>query len=90
MDETLLLGLALLGGIGLGAIFFGGLWWTVRNGTTAPNPALWFFGSLVVRMSIVLGGLYHTAAYGWQPLLACLLGLVLARGLVIRLTRAGG
>jgi len=84
MNEALPLILALLGGIGLGGIFFGGLWWTVRNGTKSPNPARWFFGSLVARMGIVLGGFYQVSTHGWQPLLVCLLGFVLAREGVIR------
>ncbi len=32
---------ALAAGMLLGALFFGGLWWTVRRGLTAGNPALW-------------------------------------------------
>ena len=43
MSEALVLtGMA---GVGLGAIFFGGLWWTVRKGVSANQPALWFFAS---------------------------------------------
>jgi len=30
---------ALAIGIFLGALFFGGLWWTVRRGLTVANPA---------------------------------------------------
>jgi len=56
MNETLTLALAWLAGGALGAIFFGGLWWTVRKGVSSPQPALWFFGSLLLRMSIVLAG----------------------------------
>jgi uncharacterized membrane protein YfbV (UPF0208 family) len=38
---------ALATGIFLGALFFGGLWWTVRRGLTVANPALWFGVSAV-------------------------------------------
>jgi len=46
------------GGVGLGAVFFGGLWWTVRGCTSYKQPALWFFGSLLLRMGITLAGFY--------------------------------
>ena len=42
MNEPLTLVLALAAGGVLGAIFFGGLWWTVRKGVSSPQPALWF------------------------------------------------
>ena len=87
MSEALLLAVAGLAGLLLGGIFFGGLWWTVRRGLSSPQPVLWFFGSWLLRMSIVLAGFYWVGRDHWQPLLACMLGFVLARQIVIRLTR---
>jgi F1F0 ATPase subunit 2 len=88
MNETLPLILAVLAGGVLGAIFFGGLWWTVRKGVASPRPALWFFGSLLVRMAIALAGFYFVVTGGhWDRLLLCLLGFVTARVVVTRLTR---
>ena len=58
MNETLTLVLALVTGVLLGAIFFGGLWWTVRKGVSSERPALWFLGSLLLRTSITLTGFY--------------------------------
>ncbi|MEI6413927.1 MAG: ATP synthase subunit I [Pseudomonadota bacterium] len=91
MPDALSWTLAALAGLLLGAIFFGGLWWTVQRGLTSPRPALWFFASLLLRMGIAMAGFYwvvHTiGASTWQPLLLCLLGFVLARPLVLRLTR---
>ena len=55
MNETLRLALVLVTGVLLGAMFFGGLWWTVRNAVSSQRPALWFFGSLLLRMSIAPG-----------------------------------
>jgi F1F0 ATPase subunit 2 len=52
MNEVSLLALALSAGLLLGAIFFGGLWWTVRKGASSEQPAFWFLGSLLLRMSI--------------------------------------
>lgn len=71
----------------LGAVFFGGLWWTVRRGAGAANPALWFFASLIARTAIVLLGFYFVG--GGQPLrlALCLLGFLLARTVVLRMTQ---
>jgi F1F0 ATPase subunit 2 len=89
MNEPLSLVLALITGVVLGAIFFGGLWWTVRKGFSSKQPALWFFGSLILRTSLASAGFYFVAHAHWERLLACLLGFITARFIVIRLTRAG-
>lgn len=73
------------GGV-LGAIFFGGLWWTVRRSLTSAQPALWLFGSLLLRITLVLAGFYLVAGGRWERALACLLGFVMARGLLIWLS----
>ena len=78
---------ALAVGTVLGALFFGGLWWTVRRGLTAENPALWFGLSALGRMAITVFGLNYVARSGWPSLLACLCGLLIARVAVTRLTR---
>jgi len=88
MNETWILVLALATGVLLGAIFFGGLWWTVQKGVSSKRPALWFFGSLLLRTSIALVGFYFIARGHWERLLVCLLGFVIARLIVTRLTRA--
>ena len=87
MNETLSLVLALVAGVLLGAIFFGGLWFTVRKGVSSKRPALWFLGSLLMRASIVLVGFYFIAQGHWERLLVCLLGFVIARLIVTRLIR---
>lgn len=87
MNEPLSLASALVTGVLLGAIFFGGLWWTVRQGVSSRQPALWFVGSLLLRMSIVLAGFYIVSDRHWERLLLCLLGFVMARLVVTWLTR---
>lgn len=87
MSETLLFIPALLAGVLLGAIFFGGLWWTVRRGVSSKQPAILFLFSLLLRIVIVLAGFYVAARGDWRGMLACLLGFVLARLLVTWLTR---
>ncbi len=76
-----------LTGCVLGALFFGGLWWTVRKHLSSPRSALWFVGSLVLRTSVVVAGFGFVSAGHWQRLLLCLIGFVMARVLVVRLTR---
>ena len=90
MNEVLLLALALSAGMLLGAVFFGGLWWTVRKGISSEQPALWFFGSLLLRMSITLAGFYFVSGGHWERLLLCLIGFVMARLMVTWLTRSPG
>jgi F1F0 ATPase subunit 2 len=87
MNNVLFLVLALVAGLVLGAIFFGGLWWTVRKGISSKSPALWFLGSMVLRMGIVLAGFYFIGRGDWQRLVVCLLGFIIARIIVMRLTR---
>ena len=90
MNETLTLVLAWAAGVGLGAIFFGGLWWTVRKGVSSQRPALWFFGSPLLRMGIAVAGFYFVSGGHWERLLLCLLGFVMARLAVTWLTRSSG
>ncbi len=85
MGDVEVLTFAGIAGVLLGAIFFGGLWWTVRQGVTSQRAALWFLGSLVIRTGISMAGFYFVAAGRWDRLLACLLGFTIARFIVTRL-----
>ena len=87
MDESVTLLLAAFAGLLLGAVFFGGLWWTVQKGVASHHPALWFFGSFIARMSIVLAGFYFVGGGQWQRLLSCLMGFLIARFIVTWVTR---
>jgi F1F0 ATPase subunit 2 len=87
MRETLIGALSWAAGAGLGAIFFGGLWWTVRKGAASPQPALWFLGSMLLRMGLALAGFYFVSGGHWERLLLCLLGFVMARFGVTWVTR---
>ena len=87
MNEIGILALVLSAGGALGAIFYGGLWWTVWKGISSSHPALWFFASFWLRLGIVLVGFYEIAYGDWKRLLACLTGFITARIIVTRLTR---
>ncbi len=90
MNEFLFLAPPLAAGLLLGAFFFGGLWWTVIRAVSSQRPALWFFGSILLRMSITLVGFYFVGGENWKRWLLCLLGFVLARFAVTWLTGPPG
>jgi F1F0 ATPase subunit 2 len=75
---------ALLEGMVLGGIFFGGLWLTIRYTLSSTALGLWLVGSFILRMAIAVAGFYVVFAGDWQRLIACLLGFVLARFIVAR------
>ena len=81
---------AVLVGLLSGAIFFGGLWWTVRAGTVVRHPAVWFPISLALRGSLLAVGFYYVAADGWQALLLCMAGVLIARTAMFRLIPPAG
>ncbi|MDR3378228.1 MAG: ATP synthase subunit I [Verrucomicrobiae bacterium] len=87
MNNVIFLTLALVAGLALGTLFFGALWWTVRRGISSRWSAFWFFGSMFLRMGIVLTGFYFVGRGDWMRLVACLFGFVIARIIVTRLTR---
>jgi F1F0 ATPase subunit 2 len=85
MSEVSPLLLALALGMSLGALFFGGLWWTVAHGTGSRNAAAWFLLSLLLRTGAATLGFYLVGRGSWERLAACLAGFVLARLIVTRL-----
>jgi F1F0 ATPase subunit 2 len=85
--QVLLPGLA---GMILGGIFFGGLWWTVKRGLQSKNPAKWFLLSLMVRIGITLAGFYFVGKGHAERMVACLVGFILARFIVDRMTISKG
>lgn len=87
MYEVLNLISALLAGFLLGAFFFGGLWWTVQKGLSSRRPALWFFGSLLLRTGVTVSGFYFASGGHLERLFMCLIGFFIMRRIVLRLTR---
>jgi F1F0 ATPase subunit 2 len=79
MTEFWSLAPTLPAGLLLGAFFFGGLWWTVARGMASAWPALWFAGSLLVRMSLTMAGFFVVGREDWRRWLLCLAGFAIAR-----------
>ena len=77
-----------LAGLVLGAFFFGSLWWTVRCTLSSSRTVLWQLGSLLVRMGVTVLGFYAVGASSWERLVACLVGFIVARFAVTRMTRS--
>ena len=88
MNEILYIVFAFILGLVLGALFFGGLWFTVKKVVTARIPALWILASFIVRVGISLIGFYYISAGSLQRLLICVLGFITARFIVIHLTKS--
>jgi F1F0 ATPase subunit 2 len=87
MTDALSFTSSLISGLLLGAFFFGGLWWTVRKGIKSERAALWFFGSMLLRTSVVMLGFYLLLGDSWLRMLAGLFGFFIARLIVTRLTK---
>jgi F1F0 ATPase subunit 2 len=84
MPDIPTLSLAFVGGLFLGTFFFGGLWWTVQKGLGSENPALWFLGSMLLRISLILIAFYFVSQGHWSRLVSCVLGFLIARFLVVK------
>ena len=78
---------AVLAGMLLGVLFFGGLWWTVQKTLSSTQAGLWFSGSFLVRTALVLVGFYFTSQGDWRRITGCVAGFLGARVWVMRLTR---
>jgi len=86
MNESTGLLMALAAGVLLGGFFFFGLLWTIRRFLSSRQPALWMLGSLLLRTGVVLAGFYYVSAGQWERMLLCLVGFLVARLWVTRLT----
>ena len=76
MTEAAALLVAAGGGVLLGALYFGGLWLTIRHGLASGAPGFWFLGSVMVRTGLVLGGFWVISGGDWRRLVASLVGFI--------------
>ena len=87
MSNILYMILVFIAGTTLGIFFFGGLWFTVKKSITTKIPAIWFFTSFFLRVSVVLIGFYYILPGGLQHLIICVIGFITARFAVTHLTK---
>jgi len=84
MSEALRLALCAVAGFALGAGYFAGLWWTVRNLNQSAAPGALVLVSFLLRNALLAAGFVVVSGRTWQGVVACLLGFVAARLLVVR------
>ncbi|PTQ85809.1 F1F0 ATPase subunit 2 [Trichococcus patagoniensis] len=75
--------IALFGGVFLGVLFFGGLLLTVRLLVRVRYPTVLMLGSLLLRLGILLGGLYLLKDGSYLNLPLALLGILIGRFLIV-------
>ena len=82
--NVLYLAMAFLVGMGAGIVYFGGLWWTVRQLPFVRQPALLTMGSFLLRTGISLTAFYLASEGHWERILISLLGFIILRGFLVR------
>jgi F1F0 ATPase subunit 2 len=70
-----------IGGLLLSGFYFAALWLTVRRLPQSDHPLLTLGVSVVLRMSVLLGGFYGLMQGHWERLVACLAGFFIVRTL---------
>lgn len=88
MNTTILIAAFAIGAT-LGTFFFVVLWHTVQRSLSSDNPALVFFASFLLRISVVLAGFYLVAGGRWERLAACMIGFLAARFVLVSFYRNG-
>jgi len=71
------------GGVVLGLVFFGGLYWSVQKLPTVKHPGLLMMASLLLRMAVLLTGLYFLMAGEIKNLLAAVAGVMVMKFVMI-------
>lgn len=83
-SDLLPLALSFGAGIGLGIFYFCGLWLTVRRLTKARWPVVMSLSSFFGRLAAVLLGFYFVMGGRWERLIACLVGFLVVRVVLVR------
>lgn len=83
MSGYIALVLAVAAGAGLGLFYFGGLWLTVRRFASSRRPVLLFGASFLVRTALTVLGFYFVMDASLARVLACLLGFIIARQVLV-------
>jgi len=86
MNDIFILLLSAAGGGFLGVFYFAGLGWTLRKSINSRWAALWFSFSFPLRSGVCLFGIYWIGANDFVRILVCLVGFIVARTIVMKLT----
>ncbi|WP_414733721.1 ATP synthase subunit I [Acetobacterium carbinolicum] len=71
------------GGVLLGIVFFGGLYWTVQRVGSTKYPGPFMLVSAVVRMVVLLLGIYFLGSNDISRVLAVLAGVVMVKFIMV-------
>lgn len=87
--EIGMLCLSFLAGLGMGAIFFMGLWWTILKRFSSKYLVLWWWMSFMIRI-IATASIFYLIANEYLARHALiLLGFMLSRKLVFKMKAIG-
>lgn len=70
-------------GLFLGGIYFGGLYYSTQKFNNVKSPALFMVFSFILRMGILIIGLYYLVQSGSKNILIGLLGVILVRFIMV-------
>jgi F1F0 ATPase subunit 2 len=89
LAEIVMLFLSFIVGLGVGTIFYVGLWWTILRRFSSNHFALWWWSSFIVRIVVTASVFYlianeHVARYA-----LILLGFMLSRKIVLTMKTSG-
>jgi F1F0 ATPase subunit 2 len=71
-------------GMALGALYFAGLWHTLRRLPDTGRPGISLLWSYLLRVSVVMAGFGLVANGRWEHWVAVLGGFILAREILVR------
>ncbi len=79
--------LSLVVGLAVGVAYFRALWWTIERLPRARRPALLLLGSSLARIAPAVAAFWLISGGQWQRLVACVLGFVVARVIMVHVYR---
>ena len=84
VTTVIILFLAFMTGLGLGAFYFITLWRTLRNLPEAAHPVRLLLGSFALRMAVALAGFYFVMSGHWERLALALMGFIFMKVILTR------
>lgn len=76
-------------GLGVGALFYMGLWWTVVRRFSSQNLLLWWWASFLLRIIAATSIFYLIANVHLERYALILLGFMLSRKIIVKLKTTG-